>query len=170
LDASVFGNIKRSGRGMLYIFIVYAIVKIENSVKNYIETSMNLDERKDILKGWVSIRKHYNEGAFLQFMEKKKELVKTVSCVLLGILLLVFALLLPKKGNRLYKLGLSLILGGGISNVGDRLLKGRVVDYFSINIGRLKRIVFNLADFAIFIGSFLLLLASLGHQKRIGQP
>lgn len=155
---------------MLYILIIYAIVKIEYYIKNHIEASMNLDDRKDILNGWVSLRKHYNEGAFLQFMEKKKEFVKTVSCVLLGILLLVFALLLPRKGNRLYKLGLSLILGGGISNVGDRLLRGRVLDYFSINAGRLKRIVFNLADMAIFIGSLFLMLASFEHPKQIKQP
>jgi len=155
---------------MLYLFIVYAIVKIENFIKNYIETTRSPYEDKEIMKGLIVIRKHYNEGAFLQFLEDKKELVKTVSCVLLGVLLLVFGLLLPKKGNRLYKLGLALVLGGGISNVSDRLLKGRVVDYFSINIGRLKKIVFNLADMAIFTGSFFLLLASLRHRKQIEHP
>jgi len=155
---------------MIYVLIAYAIFRIENQIKNYIVTNHNLNEDKKILNGLVTIRKHYNEGAFLQFLENKKVLVRTVSCVLLGVLLLAFALLLPKKGHRLYKLGLSLVLGGGISNVSDRIFRGKVVDYFSINLGRLKKVVFNLADFAIFIGSFILLLASLGHKKSIQQP
>lgn len=146
---------------MLYVIIVLAIVVAESLIKQHIDKTRNLTDKKEILKGKIVINKHYNEGAFLQFLEEKKELVRNFSCVLLGMLILVFAYTLPKKGNNLYKLGLSFILGGAISNVGDRVLKGKVIDYFSINIGRLKKIIMNLADLAIFIGSFFLILASL---------
>lgn len=149
---------------MLYIAIACSIAVIDGLIKQHIDKTRSLDERKEILKGKVTVTKHYNEGAFLQFLEKKKELVKAISCVMLGLLLIAFAIILPKKGNSLNKLGLSLILGGAISNVADRLLKGKVVDYFSINIGRLKKIILNIADLAIFIGSFILLLASFIHR------
>lgn len=151
---------------MIYIIIVLAVVITESFIKNYIDKKRNLDDRKEIFGGKIIIRKHYNEGAILQFLEEKKELVKIISSLMLGLLLLAFALFLPKKGNRLYKLGLSLILGGAMSNVGDRLVKGRVVDYFTINIGKLKSIIMNLADLAIFIGSFFLLLASFLHPEE----
>ena len=59
--------------------------------------------------------------------------------------------ILPKKGISLIKLALSVTLGGAVSNLYDRL-RDYVVDYFSIQFGRLKRVVFNLGDMFIFFG------------------
>lgn len=57
-------------------------------------------------------------------------------------------------------LGVGLALGGGLSNLLERLRRGSVYDYvqFPRAPGRLKRYVFNLADFAILLGSLLLAL------------
>lgn len=151
---------------MLYILIIVAFVIVESRIKGFIETNVSSEENREILKGKVIIRKYYNEGAFLNFLENKKELVKTVSGILLGLLLLLFAIMLPKKGNKLFKLGLALVLGGAISNVSDRFNRGKVIDYFSFNCKKLKSIVFNLADMAIFLGSFLMLLSSVFTGKR----
>ena len=62
--------------------------------------------------------------------------------------------------RRRHPLGAGLLLGGGGSNVWERLRRGAVYDYirFPKAPGRLKRYVFNLADFAIFAGSLLLTL------------
>lgn len=147
---------------MTYILIITVIVISEYLIKSHIDKKYQKGDTKDILAGRITINKYYNDGAFLNFMEKKKEIVKTVSCVLLGLLLLLFASVLPRKGSRLYKLALSLILGGAISNVSDRVRCGHVIDYFSINCKykKLKNVVFNLADIAIFLGAFILFLLS----------
>lgn len=148
---------------MIYIILVVLIVGLEYLIKNYMEAKIQKGEKRDILCGKITINKLYNKGAFLNLLENKKEIVKTVSCIFLGLLLLLFAVTLPKKGNRLMKLGLSLVLGGAVSNVSDRFLRGYVVDYFSINSSKcrkLKNIVFNLADIAIFLGALLVMLAS----------
>ena len=57
-------------------------------------------------------------------------------------------------------MGAGLILGGGASNLYERLRHRRVLDYvqFPRAPWRLKRYVYNLADFAIFLGGVLLLL------------
>lgn len=62
--------------------------------------------------------------------------------------------------RRRQPLGAGLLLGGGGSNAWERLRHGAVYDYvrFPKAPGRLKRYVFNLADFAIFAGSLLLTL------------
>lgn len=59
------------------------------------------------------------------------------------------------------RLGAGLFLGGGLSNLWERLRHGKVYDYvrFPKAPGKLKRYVFNLADFAIFLGTFLVQLA-----------
>ncbi len=150
---------------MLYIIIVLVIVIGEYKIKNYIEKHRELGEREEILKGHIIIRKHHNEGAFLNFMGEKKELLKTISCIFLGLVSLLFLILLPQKGKKLFKLGLAFALGGAISNVADRIMKGYVVDYFSFKCKKLKSVIFNLADMAIFLGSALMLLSSIFSSK-----
>ncbi len=151
---------------MVYILIVVAFVLAEHKIKDYIEKNRKLDEKEAILNGKIIIRKQYNKGAMLNFMDDKKEIVKVVSGACLGLLVLLFAITIPKKGKRLYKLGLSLMLGGAISNVADRYTRGYVIDYFTINYKKLKSIVFNLADMAIFIGSLFIMLSSVFKPGR----
>lgn len=150
---------------MLYILIVIAIVVAEYKIKKHMEEKVSMEEKKEILGRRIIIRKSHNRGGILNFLENKMELVRTISCVFLGIMLIVFAIILPKKGNRLFKLGLSLALGGAISNVSDRVNRGYVVDYFSFNCKPLKNIVFNLSDIAIFIGSFIIFLSTVFSPK-----
>ncbi len=151
---------------MIYILIVIAFVLAEHKVKDYMEKSRKLGEKEEILNGKIIIRKQYNKGAMLSFMEDKKELVKTISGACLGLVVLLFVFTLPKKGNRVYKLGLSLMLGGAISNVFDRFSRGYVIDYFTINYKKLKSVIFNMADMAIFLGSLLIMLSSIFHSRK----
>jgi signal peptidase II len=153
---------------MIYIIIVLVIVIGEYNIKKYIEKNRELGERQEILKGNIIIRKHHNEGAFLNFMGEKKEMLKTISCILLGLVSLLFLILLPQKGKKIFKIGLAFALGGAISNVADRIKRGYVVDYFSFNCKKLKSIIFNLSDIAIFLGSGLILLSSLFTAIREG--
>lgn len=145
---------------MIYLLIIFTLVLVEAKIKNCIDKKIQLGEEQEILNGKVIIKKQYNKGFALNYLEDKKEMVKTISFVLLGLVLLLFTVVLPKKGNKLFKLGLSLVIGGGISNVYDRVNRGYVIDYFIINFKGLKNIVFNLADAFIFIGSLLLLFRS----------
>jgi len=144
---------------MIYIFIVAAIFITELIVKKYIEENKEMHKKEEILQGKIIIERYHNKGAMLNFMENNVQAVKIITLTLLGILLLVFAVLLPKKGNYLLKLSLSLVLGGALSNVYDRLKRGYVVDYFSFSF--LKKIVFNISDICIFVGSALMALVSL---------
>ena len=69
--------------------------------------------------------------------------------------------LFTKKGCVAQKIGLSMVLGGAISNLYDRLVKGYVVDYFSIEFKRLKKVIFNLGDIFVFLGSLVFLIGEL---------
>ncbi|HEY9518344.1 MAG TPA: signal peptidase II, partial [Gemmatimonadales bacterium] len=60
-------------------------------------------------------------------------------------------------------LGLYLILGAGLSNLWDRLLRGRVIDFLNVGIGPLRTGIFNLADVALMLGLVLILL---GHRRK----
>ncbi|HJB92223.1 MAG TPA: signal peptidase II [Candidatus Eisenbergiella merdigallinarum] len=103
-----------------------------------------------------------NRGAFLNLGQERPELVRALSA---GLTALVSALFLRtpfRKGSRLKKAGLALLLGGAVSNTYDRIKRGYVVDYIRLRTGipAVDRVVFNLADFAVFLGSLLTALGA----------
>ena len=70
------------------------------------------------------------------------------------------------RGRILEKLALTLTLAGGVSNLYDRMKRGYVVDYFSIQWKKLKKVVFNLGDIFIFAGSALFAAVQLVEEIR----
>ncbi len=87
-----------------------------------------------------------------------------------GIALVVVSVLLWKnqRAHVATGVGLSLIMGGALGNLWDRLARGRVVDFLLLYFKRYQWPVFNLADSAIVIGAGLLVLEILFHKS--GRP
>lgn len=144
---------------MLYLIVIAAIFFTELKIKNYIEKNKEMHKKEEILNGNIVIERYHNKGAMLNFLENDVKMVKTISLTLLGVILLIFISLLPRKGDKLLKVALSFILGGALSNIYDRFTRGYVVDYFSFKF--LKKIVFNISDICIFIGAGLTVIRSL---------
>ena len=145
---------------MIYITLVILILFIEWKIKNYIEAVYDDSKQKLIANNTIRLRKYHNYGAFLNIMEKKKKLLHMISVVFTLVIATFFLLTLCHKGNRVLKLGLSLLLGGAFSNTYDRLSRNYVVDYFSFcsPFSKLNRIVFNISDFCIMVGTLLIVL------------
>ena len=145
---------------MFYITLVILIVILEWKFKNYIESVYDFSKQEFLFKEKIRIRKYHNHGAFLNIMETKKRLLHLISIIFTLIVCIFFFMTLFHKGNRILKLGLALLLGGAFSNTYDRLSRSYVVDYFSFcsPFPKLNRIVFNISDFCILIGTLLTVL------------
>lgn len=107
-----------------------------------------------------------NTGAFLSFGAGFPDAVKLIvltimPSVLLGALLLYT--LFSTQLNTWQVIAFSLIGGGGISNLFDRITEGKVVDFMIMGIGSLRTGVFNTADVCIMIGLFMMLPYMLGY-------
>lgn len=139
---------------MIYIIIAVSIFLGDCFIKKYIEDNKEYGKNEEILNGNIIINKYHNKGAMLNFLENKKDIVIGVSGALLGVIMIIFSLLIPRKGHKLTKIGLSFIIGGAASNFYDRVKRGYVVDYFSFK--KLKKIVFNISDLFIFLGTFII--------------
>jgi signal peptidase II len=64
-------------------------------------------------------------------------------------------------------LGLTLVVGGGVSNLWDRFSHGAVIDFLNLGLGSLRTGIFNIADMAIMAGMTLVLLCSgFGRKAR----
>jgi signal peptidase II len=78
----------------------------------------------------------------------------------------VSAFVLIKSMNGMTVFALSLVVGGGIGNLVDRLIRdGSVVDFMLIKVGSLESGIFNLADVAITLGIILVSCAILGSRQ-----
>lgn len=73
---------------------------------------------------------------------------------------IIFVIFLLIKGKEDY-LGLSLILGGAIGNLIDRILYSRVVDFIDLSVGKFHWPAFNVADSSLTVGVTLILLTHL---------
>ncbi len=70
-----------------------------------------------------------------------------------------------QKHETLLAVSLSLILGGAVGNLIDRLLYGHVIDFLDVYYGSWHFPVFNIADSAITLGAFLMLI-----EAFVGAP
>lgn len=113
-----------------------------------------------LLDGTIRLQYIENTGAFLSLGASLSEEIRflffTVS-VSLALAVMFLYLLSSRTLTLLPVVAISLILGGGISNLIDRLVyQGAVIDYLNVGIGGLRTGIFNVADVAIMVGSGLL--------------
>jgi signal peptidase II len=78
-------------------------------------------------------------------------------------LVIVFVLVrwLRKAETRLVAAGLGLVIGGAVGNVIDRMVWGKVADFFDVHIDTWHWPAFNIADSVIVIGAAILVLDGL---------
>jgi signal peptidase II len=125
----------------------------------------NLSGRPSVfLDGMVVLQHTENTGAFLSLGATldsgTRFLIFTFG---IGVFLAGAIWMLVRRSN----MGLwttittTLIVAGGIGNLIDRAVKGSVTDFMNVGIGWLRTGVFNIADVAIMVGIFGMLIASL---------
>lgn len=147
---------------MCYLFILLCLIGAEMKLKLWSEHHLSPKSNRLIFGNHIRLRLYHNSGACLNLMAQKKKLLLLFSYCLTVLIGCFFFLTLCTRGNHLLKFSLTLLLGGAFSNTYDRLKRKYVVDYFSFvtPFPFFNQIVFNLSDFAILIGAFLLVAKS----------
>jgi signal peptidase II len=103
----------------------------------------------------------YNAGAAFSFLSDAGGWQRWFfSVVATGASILIIYLLQKHAGERLFCLALSLILGGALGNLWDRITLGHVVDFLDFHVAGYHWPAFNIADSAIFLGAASLILDS----------
>ena len=64
-----------------------------------------------------------------------------------------------------WALGQALLWAGGVANLGDRILRGSVIDFLNLGVGPLRTGIFNVADVAIMAGALLVALDLAGPRS-----
>lgn len=148
------------------LFLITAFLLIDLGIKDTIERTEDDKFPVEIEEtgGMVVLHKNHNPGFPFGFLEKYPKLVTQLPLVVVSMTAGAFLWMAGKKGHKTEKLGLAMVLSGGLSNLYDRLVRGYVVDYFSIRWKSLKKVVFNLGDILIFAGTALVFLSQVAEM------
>jgi len=142
-----------------FLFIAIIVLLLDRLSKWAVASNISLYQSVAIIPGFFSLRHVENTGAAFGLFAESSAQWKVGALVSFSILaLIVVSALLWKNGHSLTttSIGLSLILGGAMGNLWDRMVSGHVVDFLDFYIGGYHWPAFNVADSAIVIGAILL--------------
>ncbi len=149
-----------------WLGIALIVILIDQFTKTLIIGTFQLGDSHRVTSFFNIVRWH-NTGAAFSFLHDAAGWQRWLF-VGLGAVAAIFIVWMLRShgGQRLFSWALSLILGGAIGNVIDRLLHGYVVDFISVHYGGWTFPAFNVADSAITVGAACLILDELLRVRR----
>ncbi|GAB3947050.1 signal peptidase II [Spirosoma harenae] len=157
----------------LIVLAVSVNIGCDQVSKTIVRDKVNYGESIQLLDDHLILTKVENSGAFLSLGDEWPPLLKNMLLLILPIaaIILGFIYLLVKfNAPRLFVVGASFIIGGGIGNLIDRIIYGSVTDFLHITFGVFQTGIFNMADVSVMVGAGCILLNSfLQSQKDDGQ-
>ena len=147
--------------GLSIAFDQLSKIWVRNNFESYIE--------KSIIGDVFTLIKVENTGAFLGMGSELSEIPRILLLIVLPIVVLISITLytyLEKTLDQTSIIGFSLIIGGGIANIFDRIVYGSVTDFLYINLGGIfKTGIFNIADVSVTTGMILILISSFKNKS-----
>jgi signal peptidase II len=159
-------------RAILILLIVTACVGCDQMTKSIAKSYLLAHPSMSFLGDTFRVQYAENDGAFLSLgasLPPKTRMFIFIGGVSLFLISAFIYLIFASGIDALAVMSLSLVIGGGLSNLLDRIFySGHVVDFLNLGLGGLRTGIFNVADLAIMLGMFLLVLGSIkssGHKK-----
>jgi signal peptidase II len=157
---------KKSGSLWPWLGIALTVILVDQITKAVISGTLRLNEVRTV-NAFLDIVCAHNTGAAFSFLAGASGWQRWFF-IGLGAAAAAFIvwLLARHGGQRLFSWALSLILGGAVGNVVDRIWHGYVVDFIQVHYRGSYFPSFNAADSAITIGAGLLILDELLRVRR----
>ena len=143
-----------------HILIAASVVLLDRLTKWVISQKIGLLDSVDVIPGVFRLTHVQNQGAAFGLFSDSPSEWKVAMLILFSVAALaVVSALLWKNGNAMNAtaIALSLVFGGALGNLWDRVATGRVVDFLDFYLGSHHWPAFNIADSAIVVGALLLL-------------
>jgi signal peptidase II len=147
-----------------WLWLSLLVLILDQASKLAIDTSMQLYESIPLIPGFFDLTYARNTGAAFSLLAQAGGWQRWLFAGLAVVMSTVIAVWLFKlqKHETLMAMALSLILGGAIGNLIDRVAYGYVIDFLHFYYHNWHYPAFNIADSAICIGVGLMLLENLG--------
>ena len=149
-------------KSLIVLISILLLIVFDQIVKYLIVRNFSIGEEKILIDNFLKFIYIRNTGAAFGILSGN-------IIFLIGIsLLLIFYIIKEMKkniNNNLSLLSFSLIIGGAVGNLIDRIFRGYVVDFISFTLFQREMSIFNIADMYITIGVILLIYIVLKEGK-----
>ena len=164
---------KTSSARIIHLLLAAIIVLLDRWTKRSVAARIPLYTHIQIIPGFFRLTHTENTGAAFSLFADSPSHWRTTLLIGFSVVAMIVVLGLLWKQTRALTISgvaLSLILGGAIGNLWDRVARGRVVDFLLFYVKQYQWPVFNLADSAIVVGASLLVIEILfSRPKNITQ-
>jgi len=151
-------------RNLLITTIVFLSIALDQISKIWVRNNFESYIENSIIGDIFTLIKVENTGAFLGMGSELSETLRILLLIVLPIIVLISITIytyIDKTLDKISIIGFSLIIGGGIGNIFDRIVYGSVTDFLYLDFGGMfKTGIFNIADLSVTTGMILILIYS----------
>ena len=154
---------------VLFIFGALAVIVLDQITKAVITEKLFMYGTHKVIDGFFNLVYVMNPGAAFGFLAGTPEIFRYlffIGITLLAMLLIIYYILKSKQERLPVIISLTLIFGGAVGNLIDRIRFGAVVDFLDFYIGAWHWPAFNVADSAISVGAVLMVWEMLVNRKK----
>ncbi len=157
---------KKSSGLMLWLGLASVVVLLDQLSKITMSRLLAYGE-SEVITSYFNLVMVYNQGAAFSFLSTQGGWQRWFfSALAAGVSVFIIWMLKKNAQQRMFCWSLSLILGGAVGNLIDRIAYGHVIDFLDFHIGGWHWPAFNVADGAITIGAALFVLDELRRVNR----
>jgi signal peptidase II len=157
----------------IYAALAALVIGLDQLTKALIVKNIPFYGSVKVIPGFLDLTHIHNKGAILGILNSSEHAWTPVVLLLLNAAALTLVLYYFSKTSeeeRAARFGLTLIVGGALGNVVDRIVRGYVVDFVEMYAGRFHWPTYNLADSCISIGAVILILSVILRRPHASDP
>ncbi len=161
---------QKAGQSFFLLFFVAGLIVLADQVSKWIiKGSFDLYEIKTVIPGFFNLTYFHNKGAAFGILANADSSWRSyffIGVALLALGFVFYAFLQFRNRGVFYVYAFSLIAGGAVGNLIDRIRFGSVVDFLDFYIKQYHWPAFNVADSAIVVGVGLFLLGGFFEKEK----
>jgi len=152
-----------------YFLIIFCVLIADQATKILISKTISPYTSIVIIPGFFNLTHIHNRGAIFGFFSRSGGPLMFILLTIASLAALSFVVyyfLKTPPSERVMKISLSLILGGALGNLIDRVSRGYVIDFADLFIQQWHWPAFNVADASITIGALFLIFVLLKGRPK----
>ncbi len=151
---------------IIILYIAITIFTLDRLSKYFILELLSSDDILNTpLTSFLNLNLVWNSGIAFGLFSFNEDLyynIITSIIIMITLIVLFFAI----KSSGVERLGFSMIFGGSLGNIFDRLYYKAVIDFIDIHINNFHWFIFNFADIFISLGVMVLIFFEILKKKR----
>lgn len=160
---------------MVYVIVIMLLTAADQAIKWLVTSQIGPTDQIPVIESFFFLVNRQNRGAAWSFLADQDWGIYALAAVSLIVTIVMLGILFRSTNNRL-QICLTIIIGGSIGNLIDRIRLLYVTDYLDFHFGNYVFPTFNLADMLVVCGTLLLCVLLIsdpslleGHAKHQGE-